>query len=267
MAIILTKETTLKSQQEELNGESRLLEKISGKLMITGGALLIGGLILKIFWASADAIYILGGLLLFIGFGQTVKRKSNTNDINRMEAGGRGENMVLNEIKKKLNDSYYVLNDCTIKGISGRKAQNDHLIISEFGIFVIETKYYVGKLEGLATDRNIQQTKTTREGREEKIQLSNPVTQNDYHIEILKELLKEKKIEIPDSMIKSIIIFAHRKSEVNIFGVNNVSTYVGKIFDSIDFIRDTRSSELIGREKIIELLKVLIKDFDEKQLP
>ncbi len=264
MARILTKETTLKKQQDELGVESNFLNKISPKIMYSGIALFVIGLILKIFWKDADIIYIIGALAAFIGFGQKMKAKNNVDDIRKMKAGRKGEDMVLNQIQNRLNDYYYVLNDCTIQGSSG-KAQIDHLIISDTGIFVVETKNYMGKIEGSAAANKVLQTKQNKNGSIEKISLSNPVSQNEYHCKILKEFLKIYKIEIDESLIKSIIIFANNYTEVIITDVNE-NAYVGKIFDSIQYITDFRSPLSIQDSVIISLLKALLKDFDESQL-
>ena len=52
--------------------------------------------------------------------------------------GRFGENKVSN-ILKRLSDEYFVINDLLLK-TSRRTTQIDHVVISKYGIFVIETR-------------------------------------------------------------------------------------------------------------------------------
>jgi restriction system protein len=54
--------------------------------------------------------------------------------------GARGEARVRSRLKSALNpDEYVILNDLTLPANSGT-TQIDHVIVSQFGIFVVETK-------------------------------------------------------------------------------------------------------------------------------
>ena len=59
--------------------------------------------------------------------------------------GYMGEFWVKRALKQLPNDKYKVLNDVMIEQ-NGSTHQIDHLIISQFGIFVIEMKTYSSKL-------------------------------------------------------------------------------------------------------------------------
>ena len=63
--------------------------------------------------------------------------------------GLMGEFWVKLELKKLPRDKYKVLNDIMIS-LNGMTHQIDHLIISEFGIFVIEMKNFYGYIWGNA---------------------------------------------------------------------------------------------------------------------
>ena len=60
--------------------------------------------------------------------------------------GLRGERKVFS-VLKKLPDEYYIWNDIVLQR-NGYSVQIDHIVISPYGIFVIETKNYKGWIYG-----------------------------------------------------------------------------------------------------------------------
>ncbi|HPG30259.1 MAG TPA: nuclease-related domain-containing protein [bacterium] len=263
MAVILTKEQTLKSQSDILRKENKILSKLSPILMILGTALIIAGVIVLFVSKDSDnyTLIIVGVFLIFVGFGQRYKKNYNEDDVNKMKYGKKGENFVLNNLKNKLPDNYYILNDCNVKGVGMEKSQIDHLLVSADGIFVIETKNYKGRIEGAALDKDVLQTKTSQDGREEKQYVSNPVSQNEYHCKVFKDFLKINKINISEEFIKSVIIFANKFVEVNIFNVDEKNIYVGKMFGALDFIKENSKQSVISADEINKLLKLLVPNF------
>lgn len=65
--------------------------------------------------------------------------------------GFMGEFWIKLELKKLPKNKYVVLNDIMIKDEKGSH-QIDHLVISGFGIFVIEMKNYYGLIKGKEYD-------------------------------------------------------------------------------------------------------------------
>ena len=61
--------------------------------------------------------------------------------------GYLGEKGVATILLFLLSDKYKIINDILIKS-NGRTIQIDHLVISVYGIFVIETKNYKGWITG-----------------------------------------------------------------------------------------------------------------------
>lgn len=55
--------------------------------------------------------------------------------------GKRGE-MTVFRLLKKLPDEYHLFNDVLLKTKNGRTVQIDHVVVSPYGMFVIETKNY-----------------------------------------------------------------------------------------------------------------------------
>jgi hypothetical protein len=62
--------------------------------------------------------------------------------------GGAGEWMVANWYLSSLSDEYEIFNDILLKTDDGSTHQIDHVVVSPYGIFVLETKAYMGKVYG-----------------------------------------------------------------------------------------------------------------------
>ncbi|WP_296208343.1 NERD domain-containing protein [Psychrobacter sp. UBA3480] len=82
-------------------------------------------------------------------------------------------------------DVYHRLNGITLPRANGGSTQIDHIIVSVYGIFVIETKNYKGWIYG--SEKQKQWTKVFQNGSTFKFQ--NPLRQNYLHIKTLADLL------------------------------------------------------------------------------
>ncbi len=109
-----------------------------------------------------------------------------------------GERRVTKQLKKLPAESYKVLNDLMIMN-DNSSSQIDHLVLSPYGLFVIETKTFTGWIHG--NERADQWTQTIYRS---KTRFRNPVKQNWGHVLALMEFLdiKDKNIFVP------IIVFA-----------------------------------------------------------
>src|SRR5574344_328865 len=85
-----------------------------------------------------------------------------------------------------LGKEYIVLNDILIKSSKGYTSQIDELVLSEYGIFVIETKNYKGWIFGNENSENWTQVIY-----KEKYTFRNPIKQNWSHIYALKNVLSK----------------------------------------------------------------------------
>lgn len=101
------------------------------------------------------------------------------------QLGTAGEEAVTQELMSKLGNGYLVLSDIMLKGNSGYTTQIDHIVLSIYGIFVIETKNYSGTVYGSANDMYWQHI--NRAGVITK--MYNPIRQNNGHIKTLAKVL------------------------------------------------------------------------------
>lgn len=96
-----------------------------------------------------------------------------------------GEKTVAAILSRLEPTKYRVINDVMLD-VEGKTSQIDHLVISDYGIFVIETKNYKGWIIGEEHSEYWTQLIYKR-----KEKLYNPIRQNYGHIQALKHHLKE----------------------------------------------------------------------------
>lgn len=115
-----------------------------------------------------------------------------------MPKGEKGEHYVSNLLNQLPEDQYRILNDITIPSVY-KTSQIDHIVVSIYGIFVIETKYYKGWIFGSEDSEYWTQNIYGH-----KYQLYNPIRQNKSHILALKKAIPE----LENFPIFSIIAFS-----------------------------------------------------------
>jgi hypothetical protein len=95
---------------------------------------------------------------------------------------------------------YFIFNNLTIPSDHNGSSQIDHLVVSKFGVFVIESKDYKGWIFGSKDQDNWTQSLP---GGKNKFQFQNPIRQNWSHIMSLRTLMPF----IPESAFQSIVVF------------------------------------------------------------
>lgn len=122
-----------------------------------------------------------------------------------------GEKNVSSRLFFLDRSKYKVINNIVLR--SGEiTSQIDHLVISDFGIFVIETKNFSGWIVG---DENSEYWSQVIY--KYKTRFYNPLRQNLGHIKALKKCL----IEYPKIEYKSIVVFS-TKAEIKVITNNEV---------------------------------------------
>lgn len=93
--------------------------------------------------------------------------------------GKAGEHHVKKELNKLPKEKYLILNDIMLQ-VDSKTYQIDHIVVSEYGIFVIETKQWNGYIVGNEYDAKWKQNKRY---------ITNPIRQNYGHVKALESLL------------------------------------------------------------------------------
>ena len=128
--------------------------------------------------------------------------------------GKAGENKVARIIKRLPSEKYRIINDILIKNSHGT-TQIDHVVLSEYGIFVIETKNYSGWIYG--GEYSEEWTKNVYGN---KYQFRNPLKQNYAHVKALMDVL-----EITDQDLLIPIITFSNQATIQVQTSKNVINF------------------------------------------
>lgn len=115
----------------------------------------------------------LGGVLAFLVFLRIFLFWWNS----PKQKGKRGEKLVAGRLRKWLPDEYRILNDICLPLPDGTTTQIDHIVVSQYGVFVVETKTYSGWIFGDEKSKEWTQTFHHKKSR-----FQNPMRQNYKHI-------------------------------------------------------------------------------------
>lgn len=172
---------------------------------------------------------------------RAVKASYNTPE----RKGARGERRVHKALTSVLDEKdYQVLTDLILP-VAGGTTQIDHLLLSRFGIFLIETKNMSGWIFGGADQQ--KWTQVQKGGKRHSFQ--NPLRQNYSHVKAVEEILKvdrealhnfvvfvgiaEPKTDMPESVAWGLrglgkLIALEKKQ---LLSDEQVNDYAGKLRD------------------------------------
>ncbi|MGY0374643.1 nuclease-related domain-containing protein [Clostridium sp. JNZ J1-5] len=169
--------------------------------------------------------------------------------------GKIGETAVGGLLSSLDSEEYKVLNDIMIRKKDGKTTQIDHIIVSAYGIFVIETKNYAGWIFGKENDKYWTQVLNKRT----KNKFFNPIFQNKGHINALKELIGK---DIP---YYSIVAFSTKATLKN--KMSNV-VYMSQLKKTIRQYTDKAISkkEVINICNIIKRANILDKEVKKEHV-
>jgi len=132
-------------------------------------------------------------LLLFVLFALFWAYRRSPNVI-----GVRGERRVNSMLGRRLpSGEYKVIHDVTLHTSRG-PTQIDHIVVSRFGVFVVETKNYTGWIFGNAKSKQWTQTIYRKKSR-----FQNPLRQNFKHTKAVESFLS-----LSPRYVHSVVVFA-----------------------------------------------------------
>ena len=171
------------------------------------------------------------------------------------QKGKRGE-MRIHDILMQLPDEYHVMDDVMLKTTNGT-TQIDHIVVSKYGIFAIETKNYRGEIYGNDNSQEWKQiiiTKVTYPKKPWKTytyvtknQFYNPVKQAVGHMYRIKDNLKEW----PYLKVIPIVVFTGNADISKVSSQNHV-IYDNSLLSTIQayqtsYITDADVNDVVAR--------------------
>lgn len=164
--------------------------------------------------------------------------------------GKAGEFAVQLHVKLYLKEKYIVLNDCTLPDDEKGTTQIDHILLSPYGIFVIETKNYKGWIFG-----GEHQKTWTQKLFKQSFKFQNPLHQNYKHVKVLQSVLQDI---VDVDYIHSAVVFM---SECEFKTAMPSTVFKGKAW--VDYIK-TFNTEVIPAMKLKRIQLRIEKEVLEK---
>lgn len=121
-------------------------------------------------------------------------------------SGNQGE-LKLSSILSSLPDCYHIIDNVLLQN-KDKSTQIDHIIVSPFGIFIVETKNHKGLIFGDSYGK--VWTQVLKNGH---FTFYSPVLQNQGHIKHLSS-----QIRIPENYMQGVIVFTN--NDANLEAVN-----------------------------------------------
>ena len=140
-------------------------------------------------------------------------------------------------------DSYHLIKNVTLPNNHGT-TQIDHIIISIFGIFVIETKNYSGKIYGeehQSTWRKVIHHRT--------YEFQNPLFQNETHTRVISKLINIDRVAM-----NSLVVFVGSCKLMS-----NLPNNVVKWFNLIRYIK-SKKVPLFTESQVENMLHTIEKN-------
>ncbi|MEK4439125.1 nuclease-related domain-containing protein [Paenibacillus sp. FSL K6-2862] len=160
----------------------------------------------------------------------TAQTAANKSRIDPSRIGDLGEHKINIQLDQLPKDIKYI-SDIMINNPKSRTgySQIDHVVISPFGLFVIETKNYNGEIKGSRKDKYWRVNN--------RFNMYNPLKQNYGHIKALEHVL----VEYSDLLYISMVSFTMRCRF-------SIDPELRKIESNELIVYDTELSEFISRK-------------------
>jgi hypothetical protein len=167
-----------------------------------------------------------------------------------------GEDRVSFLLEALDKPDYRIGNNVLMLNDDGRSLQIDHIVVSIYGIFVIETKNYKGIIVGNEKDKQWTQYTETRQ-----YSLYNPIRQNFGHMQELRKILWNglkmvsiicftERSELQVTSYKTDVVHpfgvvnAIRKHQKEVFNLEQVDYICEKIRDRVKMYRRAKRDHI-----------------------
>lgn len=180
-------------------------------------------------------------VLLAVAFGFVIGRNRALRLGHRRLFQTHGEALVSRAVRTNFGPpDYHLMNHVTLLVEDGT-TEVDHILVSRFGVFVIETKNYKGWIFA-----NARQANWTQVLFKHKFRFQNPILQNFRHIRAVQHLLDF----LPPDAVKSVVVFtgeAEFKTEIpqGVFSRSELIEYLRE--QTVPVMSQNRMQFCVGR--------------------
>lgn len=198
----------------------------------------LGALILHMLWSLFGnwPFALIFGIILVAGIVKLFRPQLK---------GWFGETLLHKHLQLHLDKKLYiVLHDIMLPTDDGTTTQIDHIIVSRWGVFVIETKTYSGWIYG---DEYEPQWTVVHFKRKDRFQ--NPLRQNYKHIATLSE-----RLGISKEYFKTVIAFSGESKFKT-----EMAPEVMKFGDVADYIKNQSKDILIPPEQVQDVVDTILE--------
>ena len=187
-------------------------------------------------WGQENWIVFFAAFAFFVGFVVGRRRASPASTF--QTSGERLASRVLSG--NFCPPDYHLMNHITLQLPDGT-TQIDHILVSRFGIFVIETKGFRGWIFGGSSHNSWTQVLFGH-----KFHFQNPIRQNFRHVRAVQDLLDF----LPRNAVKSVVLFsgsAEFKTEVppGVYSVAGLIAYLKN--QTVEVMSQNRMQFCVGR--------------------
>jgi hypothetical protein len=158
-----------------------------------------------------------------------------------------GETLVRKSLVENFqSQSWHLLNNVTLQ-LENHTTQVDHILVSRFGLFVIETKHYKGWLFGDEKSKEWTQIIWKKKSR-----FQNPIHQNYKHVKAIQDILDF----IPKEHIIGIVVFTgdavfKTKQPQNVYSLESLIKYLKSLEQ--ETLTENRLQFCVGRLECLRL--------------
>jgi len=155
------------------------------------------------------------------------------------DKGSAGERVLYNFLTNELGyPKSMIYRNLLIRDMSGKHAEIDMILLYRYGIVVFEVKNYSGEVFGEEKDKMWEHKVGGR-----IYQFYNPIMQNEKHIQVLRERLKDDRLKF-----YSVVIFGDR-TIIRRMNYKAKNTWVGKVSGLRRVDEMIRGSSKMGIER------------------
>lgn len=163
-------------------------------------------------------------------------QKKSYNDRKEIEQFGReGENYVAKQLIKIINTyGGYLFNDYCFEDDKGFSTEIDHILVTQGGVFIIETKTNKGIIYGNKED---EYWECVKKQYQESKYFKNPIVQNQKHINHLKRMFVKNAPKMHSIIIFPIADISYIDSNI-VFNIDEAIEVIKNLIIEAKYSKD-----------------------------